>query len=67
MNRLERFYKIEQMLTARRVVPRQSFLDELGVSLATFKRDTDSTQHKGRGKNLNSLVCGLMSVRRMLY
>ena len=24
-------------------------------------------QHKGRGKNLNSLGCGLMSVRRMLY
>lgn len=41
MDRLERFYKIEQMLTARRVVARQSFLDELGVSLATFKRDLE--------------------------
>jgi predicted DNA-binding transcriptional regulator YafY len=40
MDRTERFYKIEQLLRARAgVVPTGDFLDELGVSLATFKRD----------------------------
>ena len=41
MNRLERFYKIDQLLQDRRVVPRQVFLDELEVSAATFKRDLE--------------------------
>jgi predicted DNA-binding transcriptional regulator YafY len=40
MDRTERFYRIEQLLRARAgVVPIGDFLDELGVSLATFKRD----------------------------
>ncbi|MEO8133282.1 MAG: YafY family protein [Betaproteobacteria bacterium] len=39
MNQLERFYKIDQMLQMREVVPRAAFLDELEISLATFKRD----------------------------
>ncbi len=39
MNRLERVYKIDQMLQERKVVPRSVFLDELEVALATFKRD----------------------------
>ena len=39
MNPLERFYKIDQMLQARGVVSRDTFLAELEVSLATFKRD----------------------------
>ncbi|TVT56578.1 MAG: hypothetical protein FHK80_12035 [Azoarcus sp. PHD] len=34
-HRSERFYKIDQLLCARKVVTRQSFLDELEVSLAT--------------------------------
>jgi predicted DNA-binding transcriptional regulator YafY len=39
MNPLERFYKIDQLLQERRVVPRSVFLDELEISPATFKRD----------------------------
>jgi predicted DNA-binding transcriptional regulator YafY len=41
MNRTERFYKIDQMLHERRVVPIEVFLDELVVSRATFKRDIE--------------------------
>ena len=41
MDRLERFYRIDQMLQERRVVPIARFLDELQVSLATFKRDLE--------------------------
>lgn len=41
MDRTERFYRMDQMLRDRTVVPLQSFLDELGVSRATFKRDLD--------------------------
>lgn len=38
MNRTERLYRIDQLLTERRVVNRQTLLDELEVSLATLKR-----------------------------
>ena len=41
MNRLERFYKIEQILNEQTVVPRQLFLEMLEVSPATFKRDLE--------------------------
>lgn len=41
MDRTERFYKIEQLLISRRVVSASTFLEELGVSLATFKRDLE--------------------------
>jgi predicted DNA-binding transcriptional regulator YafY len=41
MDRTERFYKIEHLLTERGVVPVQVFLDALEVSLATFKRDIE--------------------------
>ena len=41
MNRLERFYKIEQMLNEQTVVSRETFLETLEVSLATFKRDLE--------------------------
>ena len=41
MDRSERFYKIERMLRNRDVVPIRDFLDELGVSEATFKRDIE--------------------------
>lgn len=41
MDRTERFYKIEHLLAERRVVPVKVFLDELEVSLATFKRDIE--------------------------
>jgi len=39
MNRTERFYKIDQILSARTVATRQDLLDELEVSWATLKRD----------------------------
>ncbi len=41
MNRSERFYRIDQMLNDRRVVPIAVFLQELEVSRATFKRDIE--------------------------
>lgn len=41
MNRTERFYKIDQMLHERQVVPIEEFLEELDVSRATFKRDIE--------------------------
>jgi predicted DNA-binding transcriptional regulator YafY len=42
MDRTERFYKIDQLLQTRRpVVPVAEFLAELGVSIATFKRDLE--------------------------
>jgi predicted DNA-binding transcriptional regulator YafY len=42
MDRTERFYKIDQLLQTRRpVVPVREFLAELGISLATFKRDLE--------------------------
>ncbi|HUW26198.1 MAG TPA: YafY family protein [Gallionella sp.] len=41
MDRTERFYKIDQMLHDRSVVPLGDFLEELGTSLATFKRDLE--------------------------
>jgi predicted DNA-binding transcriptional regulator YafY len=41
MDRLERFYRIDQLLQERTVVSRQVFLEELEVSPATFKRDLE--------------------------
>jgi len=41
MDRTERFYKIDHMLQSRGRVPVGDFLDELGISLATFKRDLE--------------------------
>ncbi|ENO94806.1 hypothetical protein C662_01215 [Thauera sp. 28] len=41
MDRTERFYHIDRLLDERRVVPVQVFLEELEVSLATFKRDLE--------------------------
>jgi len=41
MERLERFYRIQQLLNSRRLVRTQEFLDELEVSRATFKRDLE--------------------------
>jgi len=39
MNRTERLYRIDQLLTSRQVVDKQTFLDDLEVSWATLKRD----------------------------
>ena len=41
MDRLERFYKIQQLIERKRTVKVDEFLDELSVSLATFKRDLE--------------------------
>jgi len=41
MDRTERFYKIDQLLQERRVVPMEMLIDELGVSHATVKRDLE--------------------------
>ncbi|QAU35122.1 WYL domain-containing protein [Janthinobacterium sp. 17J80-10] len=39
MDRTERLYRIQTLLSQYRVVPRTKFLEVLGISLATFKRD----------------------------
>ncbi len=44
MDRTERFYRIDQLLNTRRVVTTADLLDELGVSLATMKRDLSYLQ-----------------------
>ncbi len=41
MDRTERFYKIDQLLLSRRAVPIGLLVEELGVSLATVKRDLE--------------------------
>ncbi len=41
MDRMERFYKIDQLLKERRVVPFSLFMQELGMSRASVKRDLD--------------------------
>lgn len=41
MDRTERLYRIDLLLNERKVVPVGDFLAELGVSLATFKRDLE--------------------------
>ena len=41
MDRTERFYKIQRLLNQRRVVSIETFLEELEVSRATFKRDLE--------------------------
>ena len=41
MDRSERFHRIDLLLNERGVVPREVFLQELEVSLATFKRDLE--------------------------
>ncbi len=41
MDRTERFHLIDQMLTSKRAVSRQQFLDALEISPATFKRDLE--------------------------
>jgi predicted DNA-binding transcriptional regulator YafY len=41
VDRTERFYKIHRLLTQRKFVSRDAFLEELEVSRATFKRDLE--------------------------
>jgi predicted DNA-binding transcriptional regulator YafY len=48
VDRTERFYRIEQLLHERQAVPMESFLEELGVSAATFKRDLEYLRDRFR-------------------
>jgi predicted DNA-binding transcriptional regulator YafY len=41
MSQTERVLRIQQMLQVKKIIPRQEFLGELEVSLATFKRDLE--------------------------
>ena len=41
MSDMERLHRIKYMIQARKCVPKQSFLDELEISDATFKRDLE--------------------------
>jgi predicted DNA-binding transcriptional regulator YafY len=41
MSQTERVLRIQQMLQVKEVIPREEFLGELEVSLATFKRDLE--------------------------
>ncbi len=46
MDRTERFYKIDQLITERRVVSFQTFIDNLEVSPATIKRDLEYLRNR---------------------
>ena len=46
MDRTERFYKIDQLLSEHRVVPFSAFEDRLGVSRATIKRDLEYMRNR---------------------
>jgi predicted DNA-binding transcriptional regulator YafY len=46
MDQIERIYKIDQLLTSRGVVSTAMFLEELEISLATFKRDKEYMQSR---------------------
>jgi predicted DNA-binding transcriptional regulator YafY len=46
MNATERIYKIDHLLKSRRFVTTATFLEELGVSRATFKRDIEAMRDR---------------------
>jgi len=46
MDRTERFYKIQQLLRDRKVVPFKAFLDALEISPATLKRDLEYLRNR---------------------
>ena len=46
MDRTERFYKIDQLLSEHRVVPFSVFEERLGVSRATIKRDLEYMRNR---------------------
>ena len=46
MDRTERFYKIDQLLSERRVVPFTVLAEKLGVSRATIKRDLEYMRNR---------------------
>jgi predicted DNA-binding transcriptional regulator YafY len=46
MERTERFYRIQQLLRDRKIVPFAAFLDDLEVSRATVKRDLEYLRNR---------------------
>ncbi|MDQ3196972.1 MAG: transcriptional regulator, partial [Pseudomonadota bacterium] len=46
MNRTERFYRIDQLLSGGRIVPFSTFLERLEVSPATVKRDLEYMRNR---------------------
>lgn len=46
MDRTERFYKIDQLLSERRIVPFAVLVEKLGVSRATIKRDLEYLRNR---------------------
>jgi predicted DNA-binding transcriptional regulator YafY len=46
MDRTERFYKIDQLLSERRIVPFALLAEKLGVSRATIKRDLEYLRNR---------------------
>jgi predicted DNA-binding transcriptional regulator YafY len=46
MDRTERFYKIDQIINERRLVPFKDLQDELEISRATLKRDLDYMRNR---------------------
>ncbi len=46
MDRTERFYRIDQLLSERKLVPFQLFLEKLEVSRATIKRDLEYLRNR---------------------
>lgn len=46
MDRTERFYKIDQLLSERRIVPFAVLMEKLGVSRATIKRDLEYLRNR---------------------
>jgi len=58
MDRTERFYRIDQLLNDRKLVKTADFLSELGVSLATFKRDLLYMQNHLHAPIVYDRFCG---------
>jgi predicted DNA-binding transcriptional regulator YafY len=50
MSDTERLHRIKYLLQSRGCVPRQDFLDELEISLATFKRDLEYLRSRSRAE-----------------
>ncbi len=48
MDRTERFYRIDQLLNERKVVPLPILIDKLEVSRATIKRDLEYLRNRRR-------------------
>ena len=48
MDRTERFYRIDQLINNRKQVTTREFIEELGISLATFKRAPKEANWCGR-------------------